>query len=287
MGSLEITFTGIAAIVPTSGNSYRIVFPSVCDPVAVHGSLLIPPHVLSVSYFVEDDAKVGKRQLITALDEPNLRIKRELGDQFAYLLEGQGLTLQGDNPVAQGVHFDTYRVIDVSVVQPKAAFDNNLASDAFDPDPARIAGWFDLTFGELKASDAAAATVEFKPKATPNIIAQDFAEAVVAIFPANVYTLYVRRFGSEDEPEGLLKIDATAVDRIQITIGNFPYDALVVPDSARVKARDNEILDHHFHLYYGLCCDDLDVHPLPNRISGPKAEHLANGINCPPAYFKK
>ena len=276
--SLSIEFTGVLAFVPI-GKIYRVVAPSVIDAVVIH-KRTVPPHVFHLS----NETKEGR---IVAAIQPNMTVNllQAASSRDVHLFDGQHLTIVPKN-TEKDPTFNPSRIVDVGHVNDKAKIDDGVASDLFDPDPSRVAGWFDLALGDIAADTVDTAVLEFLPKTGARVYRDSFAEKVIARLPDDKYTIRVRHFGEgRDAAVDLMTIDALGGSDVTIQVGNFPYEDLVNPESPRVINRDFELLDHHFHLFYGMCCDVLDVHPLPNRVSALPFKHRFGGVNCPPAYF--
>jgi hypothetical protein len=258
--------------------------PNVVEGKIVHGKI-IPPHLAYLLYSQDGNVTSLPEDLPPIRPATFLRVASS-PMSLVYLLRQESITIEPATANLPVYSVDSDRIVKMRDVVNEAKIDPAVTS-GFGPAYERIAAWLDVPNGHVHGvKKPGQATLEFKPRVLQNAAVDQYVEEVVVDLPDGVYYVTSTDFRFDSQPKRFLKIDASN-SNIVIEAGNVPALDLISPDSPDVLSHANDLVDHHFHLFYDLCRDYPPQHPLPNRVSC--AEDLytrANGVNCPPAIFE-
>ena len=287
--SLYVIFTGMCAFVKVAKTKVRVVLPNLNEPVGVHGDAVVPGHAAHVRFKAQAPIKpvVAGGRVLRPVTFTTVSAKQPSRQTHVLVLESEVLSIEPDPPMApEEVDFDRVQIVEMREIVDEHQIDDALVSEDFDPEPSRVAAWFEITRGHLFAPKDALRTLEFRPRKKFNQPYRgEFAEEVIWELPRGNYLLASRSFGSRAAPVDQWKIDASGQGDVYLYIGNLPIEDLTTPEAVRLEARDEELVDHHFHRFYELCARIPEQHPLPYRVSAKSLARRSHGGNCPPAVF--
>ena len=294
---LNITITGICAFIETLGR-VRLMMPRVHASV-VHGRTM-PEHVAYLKFpRTAQCLPIATDGTPIPIDNPNNLIPRRTpnfavttkstypSESYVLLLDGEEIALEPVTATNEALSVDFRDVISMARVVGDGSMDATIIASDFDPRSARVACRLDLTAGAVKRGAPKGGSdhmLEFRPHSDLPVYRGRFSQSVLWALAKGMYILKSRRFGSAAAFEKDWQFDASAGD-LNIEIGVIPYEDLVNPEAKRVRDREFDAIDHHFHVFYDFLSTPAKSHPLPHRVSAVPNDDRPSGVNCPPVVF--